>query len=250
MGFARWRAQRRQLPIAADVGDTADFLVAPTDFVPAPDDGEPAEGPVVRSFGRPARRPGSAGPSPLSDAAFEASLVLDHEFDELDELVDDDPETFSTWVAEAAESVAVGPARAPELVVELDLELELEPIDETPESPELLDDPDVPEPAVVAAANGDDDAEAEGGFHFEMVAALVEAQAEADAQAEAEATAAAASAVNATTGPTKGREPIIVPGVLAAMWPSPDDGPRDADAAELSKLLFPEHGGAGDRLVH
>ncbi len=248
MGFARWRAQRRQLPIAADVGDTADFLVAPTEFVAAPDDGEPAEGPVVRSFGRPARRSGSAGSAPISDADFEASLVLDHEFDELDELVDDDPETFSTWVAEAAESVAVDPAPEPELVVELDLDLELEPIDEAPESSEPLDDPEVTEPAAaMAAANGE---ETEAGFHFEMVAALVEAQAEADAQAEAEATAAAASAVNATIEPTKGREPIIVPGVLAAMWPSPDDGPRDADAAELSKLLFPEHGGAGDRLVH
>ncbi len=244
MGFARWRAQRRQLPIAADVGDTADFLVAPTDFVPAPDDGEPAEGPVVRSFGRPARRPGSAGSPPISDAAFEASIVLDHEFGELEELVDDDPETFSTWVAEAAESVAVEPTPESELVVELDLELELAPVDEVLDPPEPHDDAEL-QPAAAGAVDDD-----EAGFHFEMVAALVEAQAEADALAEAEAAAAAESAVGATITPVKGREPIIVPGVLAAMWPSPDDGPRDADAAELSKLLFPEHGGSGDRLVH
>jgi hypothetical protein len=143
--------------------------------------------------------------------------------------------------------VAVDPDSEPDLVVELDLELELEAIDETAESFEPLDDPDVLEPAIVGGADDDD---GEAGFHFEMVAALVEAQAEADAQAEAESAAAAASAVDATAEKRKGREPIIVPGVLAAMWPSPDDGPRDADAAELSKLLFPEHGGSGDRLVH
>jgi hypothetical protein len=350
MGIARWRAQRRQLPIAADTAAAPDFLVAPSGFTVAPD-AEPTPGPS-KPVPPPATRsplvnaaPPAARATPatqvtataaaltVSDAEFEAALVLDHEFGELDELVEDDPETFSAWVAEATESVAVAtdedvevdldlsPAHAAELartdeaadervsddailgdevlddeivndeIVNDAVSPEVDPVEaveaarldveavmavETVEEPAdhaaveaVMAEPSDRADEAVAATDMEDSLEIDDGheveitieFDFERAAAVIDQLDEVDqideGEAEAEVEPEGPMPVDAdelerrltkAKGPKSG-EPIIVPGVLAAMWPSPEHGPRDADAAELSRLLFPEHNDKGD-LVH
>jgi hypothetical protein len=336
MGIARWRAQRRQLPIAAEKADVPDFLVAPSEFAVAAD-AEATPGPsepVAPSATRapltkatpPAAKPVPGTPVTatavaltVSDAEFEAALVLDHQFGELDELVEDDPETFSTWVAEAAESVALvadehvdvdldlSPAHAVELaradegsvdeiaaervsndaasaevdsdeVVEaarLDVEPVLavdaveEPVDhaeveavmaqpsdrtddaaEATDTQDLIETGDGYEVDVIEAESAEDHDDVELTIEFDEVdevEALTEAAVEPEGPMPVDADEVERRLTKGKE--RKAGEPIIVPGVLAAMRPSPEDGPRDADAAELSRLLFPEHNDKGD-LVH